>query len=415
MSLSAKFINVALLTLAFAGLGHALYLAAGQALLPERRPRNSLIAWLYLGVALIFLDVLLLVGAPPALFDALPALSFWLTLWRFFLGPLAFAYFGFMISSADSTTFTRRPAPDADIASEISQPTDDARRRWRHLMPGLLLLTGGTALLLADLALLIFGEACGLCRGVQDALTLRISRALLIAAGNLHIVLYLLPGIYAAARLLRRGQQKPAALAAALLGTGALAAATLQAASGIPQLVGGGEVQPTTSTGGAGLAGISLLLLALYAVGLLGQRFPRFLESLRLEARRMGRRRENRLRNLSEDQLQRSLDELMQTEKIYRDEDLRLSTVAALLDVTPHQLSYYLNQVLQIDFAAFINQHRVRAVQADLRSPEKYSQSVLEIGFAAGFNSKTAFYRAFGEVTGMSPSRYRERFRSDES
>ncbi|MEQ9367360.1 MAG: AraC family transcriptional regulator [Leptospirales bacterium] len=391
-----------MITLAFTGLCHTLYLAGGQLLLEKRSPRNLLIAGLYFGIALVFLDVLVLTTAPPKWFVQAPALHFYFALPRFLLGPLAFLYFDFMLSAPANFTTARRDAGTEPRGVELWSPGRG------HLVPGLTLLAAGTALLFVDFTNLAMGpDGCAFCGIVQAEITRRIPRTVLITVGNLHIAAYLLPGLLTALRLLLRGQSRPAALAVSMLGVGALAAAAFQ---GLSSLTDFSQIPDDPSMArDAGIVGISLLLIVLYTVGLLGQRYPRFLESLRLEARRIHRQRENRLRDLSPDHLQRSLDELMETEKIYRDEDLRLSTVASLLDVSPHQLSFYLNQVLRIDFATYVNRYRVGAAEEALRSPAKSACSVLEIGFEAGFNSKTAFYRAFGDATGLSPSKYRAR------
>ncbi|MCR9141691.1 MAG: AraC family transcriptional regulator [bacterium] len=400
--MTANPIALALTALAFTGLCHALYLALGQLL---QTARNTLIARLYFGVAFIFLDVLVVTTSPPEWIAHMPALSFWFALPRFWLGPLAFAYFAFMITDPRSDDF-----PETVSGDSGSLPG------WKQLLPGTLILAIGSLLMLIDFASLIAPGLCSpACETIQDTVTRRVSRALIITAGNLHIAAYLLPSVISAVRLFVQGQSKTAALTAALLGLGALSAAACQAFSSLPEIYAlNGEATGTADSpfqsfaaNSAGIVGISLLLIALYAVGLLGLRFPRFLQSLRLEARRMNRQRENRLGDLSPERLQQNLDELMETEKIYQDEDLRLSTVASLLDLSPHQLSYYLNQILEIDFAGYVNRYRIRDAEEALRSSAHSSRSVLEIGLQAGFNSKTAFYRAFGEATGMSPSKYR--------
>lgn len=378
-------IKTILFALAVTGCCHTLYLAGTQLLLVNRTRANLLIACFYFGIWFIFLDVLILMSLPAAAFDHVPSLEFWSILPRFFLGPLVFVYFAMMVSDPG---WSQRPGKQSRFADRL------------HLVPGALLLLLGSLLLANDLYLGSIGNeevfGCQLCERIQLEITKQVSRTALITGGNMYIALYLLPVLWLLGRLLLFGEQKRAALAAGLIATGALAATVLQTLGTIYN----------TIHGGAGVAGISLLLLVLYAVALLGQRFPRFLQTLQLEARRLTRR-ENRLRDLSTEELQRSLDALMESEKVYQDEDLRLPTVATLLDVTPHQLSYYLNHVLKVDFARYVNRYRIQAAQEALRSPGRQKDSVLDIGYAAGFNSKTAFYRAFGEATGMSPLRYR--------
>lgn len=59
--------------------------------------------------------------------------------------------------------------------------------------------------------------------------------------------------------------------------------------------------------------------------------------------------------------------------------------------------------------AAFLTQARVQAVVALLVDPHK---PILEAGFEAGFDSASAFYRCFSQVTGCAPGEYRRRSQS---
>jgi AraC-like DNA-binding protein len=54
-----------------------------------------------------------------------------------------------------------------------------------------------------------------------------------------------------------------------------------------------------------------------------------------------------------------------------------------------------------------LNQRRLRAYLADRARPEYESKTVLELAFAAGFNSKAAFNAAFKKHTGLTPSQFR--------
>jgi len=56
--------------------------------------------------------------------------------------------------------------------------------------------------------------------------------------------------------------------------------------------------------------------------------------------------------------------------------------------------------------AAFLTQARVQAAVCLLRDPHR---PVLEAGFAAGFDSASAFYRCFRRVTGCAPGEHRKR------
>jgi len=94
-------------------------------------------------------------------------------------------------------------------------------------------------------------------------------------------------------------------------------------------------------------------------------------------------------------------------EKIFCDEDLTLKRLAENLDVTSHQLSEFLNVKIGKSFKSFVNSYRVKEAVSLIESSEK--RNILNIAFSSGFNSKTAFYKAFTEETGVSPAEYRKR------
>jgi len=102
-----------------------------------------------------------------------------------------------------------------------------------------------------------------------------------------------------------------------------------------------------------------------------------------------------------------ALRELMDGEKPFLEDDLTLPGLAARLGASPHALSQVLNQQLGTSFHDFIAAHRVADVQRCLRDPAYDGQAILDLAFAAGFRSKSAFHEAFRRATGTTPSRYR--------
>lgn len=104
------------------------------------------------------------------------------------------------------------------------------------------------------------------------------------------------------------------------------------------------------------------------------------------------------------------LEQLTDAEAVHRDEELRLETLAELLDLSSHQLSELINTRFGVGFSRFIREKRVHdACRLLLDQPEA---SVLSIGMEAGFRSQSAFYAAFREVMGMTPAAYRSGKRS---
>jgi AraC-like DNA-binding protein len=108
----------------------------------------------------------------------------------------------------------------------------------------------------------------------------------------------------------------------------------------------------------------------------------------------------------------RRLLDLMETKKPYLEPELTLPELAEKLSIFPHHLSQVINREMNKSFFDFVNEYRVREAKRLLSSPQFSHYSVLGIALDAGFNSKSAFYTAFGKHAGMTPSEFRKRRQS---
>ncbi len=94
-------------------------------------------------------------------------------------------------------------------------------------------------------------------------------------------------------------------------------------------------------------------------------------------------------------------------EHVFADETLNLSSLAGMLDLSPHQLSELINTHFGVGYSRYIREHRIAAAQRMLIAEP--AASVLSVGLAVGFTSQSNFYTAFREITGEVPGRYRSR------
>ncbi|HPI91545.1 MAG TPA: helix-turn-helix domain-containing protein [Deltaproteobacteria bacterium] len=99
----------------------------------------------------------------------------------------------------------------------------------------------------------------------------------------------------------------------------------------------------------------------------------------------------------------------LREERVYLDEELTLAAMAHALDLQPHQLSRFLNIRLRMSFTMLVNSYRVEEAKVLLK--EEPEDTILDIAFASGFNSKASFNRVFKRATGMTPSEYRMKVR----
>ena len=151
-----------------------------------------------------------------------------------------------------------------------------------------------------------------------------------------------------------------------------------------------------------GIAGIVYLLFE--------NRYPDFYQLVARE-QKQERYKKSLIQGLSRDKIIARLRELMEEEKIYRQFDLKLDEVAAMLFITPHQLSEFINDLLGMNFASYINQYRVEEAKSILVN--KPEESTLAVGFQVGFGSKQSFNTIFKQQTGTTPSGYRKQTMDD--
>jgi len=108
------------------------------------------------------------------------------------------------------------------------------------------------------------------------------------------------------------------------------------------------------------------------------------------------------------EQVKNKLIRVLKDERLYQDEDLTLQSLAEKLAVSPHQLSWIINEVLQVSFPSLVNGYRIEEVKNRLADPGSNGTSILQIALEAGFNTKASFNRAFKIHTGMTPSQFKK-------
>lgn len=101
-----------------------------------------------------------------------------------------------------------------------------------------------------------------------------------------------------------------------------------------------------------------------------------------------------------------ALARYMEEVKPYLQPEIKISDLADALMVPKHQLSRTINHGFHKNFFDFINGYRIRAFIEARCDARLRHQNTLELAYAVGFNSKSAFNRAFLKETGQSPRAY---------
>lgn len=107
-------------------------------------------------------------------------------------------------------------------------------------------------------------------------------------------------------------------------------------------------------------------------------------------------------------QLVARLEQLMTSERAYRQDGLTIGALAKQLGLPEYRLRRLINQALGYrNFNSFVNHYRIADVKSALADPRQAAVPVLTMALDAGFSSLGPFNRAFKAETGMTPSEYR--------
>lgn len=110
----------------------------------------------------------------------------------------------------------------------------------------------------------------------------------------------------------------------------------------------------------------------------------------------------------NEQELFNRLENLMKSEKIFRETDLTLDRIASLLDSNRTYVSSVINKYAGMTFPNYLNNYRIGEAISIISDPDR--DIVLKaLCNELGYKSMTSFYRAFQKETGCTPSVYREK------
>ncbi len=121
-----------------------------------------------------------------------------------------------------------------------------------------------------------------------------------------------------------------------------------------------------------------------------------------------GKYRKSSLHPESSAALFANAEKLMEEEQLFRDSRLSLNTFAAKLNEQRHRLSQAINEQSGKSFSEWVNGYRITAARELLAHTSKREKNVIEVAYEVGFNSKNAFNLAFKNLTGMTPTEFRQ-------
>ena len=109
------------------------------------------------------------------------------------------------------------------------------------------------------------------------------------------------------------------------------------------------------------------------------------------------------------DQLRYKLQEVMETQALYKNERLSLPILAEKIETTDKKLSELLNKELNTNFYEYINLYRIKVFKERIEKGEGQYKKLISIAFDSGFYSKSTFNRIFKKHTGLTPTQFKEK------
>lgn len=116
-----------------------------------------------------------------------------------------------------------------------------------------------------------------------------------------------------------------------------------------------------------------------------------------------------RLETEEKKRIRKALEDYFTKDKPWFDSRLTITMVSERLNIPRHKLTEVLNTDIGKNFYRFVNEYRVDEVRKMLSDPAYNHYSIEAIGYECGFNSKSAFFSVFKDLTGMTPAQYKRK------
>ncbi|MEM9848591.1 MAG: helix-turn-helix domain-containing protein [Bacteroidota bacterium] len=108
------------------------------------------------------------------------------------------------------------------------------------------------------------------------------------------------------------------------------------------------------------------------------------------------------------DEIYEKVLHLFEKDHIYKEPNLKISTIAEVLEVSVHHLSMAINSKAGKPFYDFVNTYRVEDLKRKLKMPKNQQFTILSLAFDSGFNSKASLNRIFKQHTQLTPSQFQK-------
>jgi len=107
-------------------------------------------------------------------------------------------------------------------------------------------------------------------------------------------------------------------------------------------------------------------------------------------------------------QIMEKIQKEMQENRYYAHHLASLSHLSSTIKESPHHISQVINEKMNKSFFELLAHHRIEAAKEMLHQTSSPVTTIEEISEEVGYNSKSAFNKAFKKITGKTPSQFRK-------
>jgi len=106
-------------------------------------------------------------------------------------------------------------------------------------------------------------------------------------------------------------------------------------------------------------------------------------------------------------EIQQKLTAVMNVQKLFTDSLISVGKLSKLIGEPSYMISQVINEKMEVSFYDWIAKYRVEEAKKLLKDPKTEQYTVEQIAEEVGYNSKSAFNKAFKKFTGQTPSEYK--------
>ncbi|MBT8272747.1 MAG: AraC family transcriptional regulator [Bacteroidia bacterium] len=112
------------------------------------------------------------------------------------------------------------------------------------------------------------------------------------------------------------------------------------------------------------------------------------------------------------DELKQHLLQLLNEEKIYKNNEMSLELLSEKLGTSRHNTSQVINAHFDMNFFELINKYRIDEAVNMINQDKLNELNIIDIAYEVGYNNKVTFNKSFKKIHAITPSQYIKSLRS---